>query len=54
MKILHTFNWHRGRTLNGGKRYEEFKSFLSWLPEGIQKEQVDNMIKEKHEIHSRR
>jgi len=46
MKILHTSNWHIGRTLNSGKSYEEIKSFLSWLPEGIQKEQVDTVIKE--------
>jgi hypothetical protein len=31
MKLLHTSDWHIGRTLYGRKRYEEFESFLTWL-----------------------
>jgi len=31
MKILHTSDWHLGRTLYGRKRYEEFEQFLEWL-----------------------
>ena len=29
MKILHTSDWHIGRTLYGRKRYEEFEAFLT-------------------------
>lgn len=31
MRILHTSDWHIGRTLYGRKRYEEFEAFLTWL-----------------------
>ena len=41
MKILHTSDWHIGRTLCGRKRYEEFEAFLIWLEETLHQEQVD-------------
>jgi len=44
MKILHTSDWHLGRSLYGRKRYEEFDAFLSWLSETIQQEQVDVLL----------
>ena len=44
MKILHTSDWHIGRTLYGRKRYEEFEAFLTWLAETIQQEQVDALL----------
>ncbi|NOY72087.1 MAG: exonuclease subunit SbcD [Gammaproteobacteria bacterium] len=44
MKILHTSDWHLGRSLYGRKRDEEFDSFLSWLTETIQQEQVDVLL----------
>lgn len=44
MKILHTSDWHIGRTLYGRKRYEEFEAFLSWLAETIQYERVDALL----------
>ncbi len=44
MKILHTSDWHIGRTLYGRKRYEEFEAFLSWLSETIIVEQVDVLL----------
>lgn len=31
MKLLHTSDWHLGRTLHGRRRYEEFEAFLHWL-----------------------
>jgi len=31
MKLLHTFDWHRGQTLYGRKRYEEFSRFFDGL-----------------------
>lgn len=44
MKILHTSDWHIGRTLYTRKRYEEFEAFLSWLAETIREEQVDVLM----------
>lgn len=44
MKVLHTSDWHIGRTLYGRKRYEEFEAFLSWLAETIQQEQIDALL----------
>ncbi|MFI4919188.1 MAG: exonuclease subunit SbcD [Legionellales bacterium] len=44
MKILHSSDWHIGRSLYGRKRYEEFESFLSWLVDTIQKNQVDALL----------
>jgi len=44
MKILHTSDWHLGRSLYGRKRYEEFDAFLSWLAETIQQQQVDVLL----------
>ncbi len=44
MKILHTSDWHLGRTLYGRKRYEEFRCFLDWLTDTIEQEQVDILL----------
>ncbi len=44
MKIIHTSDWHLGRTLYGRKRYEEFEAFLAWLAETIQQEQIDALL----------
>ncbi len=44
MKILHTSDWHLGRSLYGRKRYEEFEAFLSWLAETIQQQQADVLL----------
>lgn len=44
MKILHTSDWHIGRTLYGRKRYEEFESFLAWLAETIQLNEIDALL----------
>lgn len=44
MKILHTSDWHLGRTLYGRKRYQEFEGFLNWLAETIEHEQVDALL----------
>ncbi|MET0064827.1 MAG: exonuclease SbcCD subunit D C-terminal domain-containing protein [Candidatus Thiodiazotropha sp.] len=44
MKILHTSDWHIGRTLYGRKRYEEFESFLTWLADTIQKNKSDALL----------
>jgi len=44
MKILHTSDWHLGRSLYGRKRYDEFASFLDWLGGTIEKENVDALL----------
>lgn len=44
MKILHTSDWHIGRTLYGRKRYEEFEAFLIWLAETIQQNEIDVLL----------
>jgi len=44
MKILHTSDWHLGRSLYGRKRYEEFSAFLDWLTQTIGDEKVDALL----------
>lgn len=44
MKVLHTSDWHLGRTLYGRKRYDEFEAFLDWLVETIQDNEVDVLL----------
>jgi len=44
MKVLHTSDWHLGRSLYGRKRYEEFSAFLDWLTHAIEKEKVDALL----------
>lgn len=44
MKILHTSDWHIGRTLYGKKRYEEFEAFLNWLSDVIQQNKIDVLL----------
>lgn len=44
MRVLHTSDWHIGRTLYGRKRYEEFEAFLTWLTETIQQNEIDALL----------
>lgn len=44
MIILHTSDWHIGRTLYGRKRYEEFEAFLTWLAKTIQENSIDALL----------
>lgn len=44
MKILHTSDWHIGRSLYGRSRTEEFEAFLVWLAETIEQMQVDVLL----------
>jgi len=44
MKVLHTSDWHLGRSLYGQKRYVEFGQFLDWLSATIVSEQVDILL----------
>jgi exonuclease SbcD len=44
LKILHTSDWHLGRALGEKKRYTEYESFLSWLCEIIDQEQINVLL----------
>lgn len=44
MKIIHTSDWHIGRSLYGRKRYEEFEAFLAWLAQTLQQKDVDVLL----------
>lgn len=44
MKILHTSDWHLGRSLYGRKRYEEFSAFLDWLLQTIDEGKIDVLL----------
>ncbi len=44
MRILHTSDWHIGRSLYGRKRYEEFEAFLTWLSDLISNEKIDALL----------
>lgn len=44
MRILHTSDWHIGKTLFGQKRYTEHESFLLWLSDTIQEKHIDVLL----------
>ncbi len=44
MRILHTSDWHIGRTLYGRKRYEEQEAFLNWACNVISDENIDVLL----------
>lgn len=44
MIIVHTSDWHLGRTLYGRKRYEEFEAFLTWLAKTIEDNDVEVLL----------
>lgn len=44
LKLLHTSDWHIGRTLYGRKRYQEFSAFLHWLAQTIEEEKIDVLL----------
>ncbi len=44
MKILHTSDWHLGRSLHRRKRHDEFAAFLDWLTKTITAEKVDILL----------
>jgi exonuclease SbcD len=44
MKILHTSDWHLGRSLYGRQRYDEFEAFLGWLLATIQQHDVRTLL----------
>jgi len=44
MKILHTSDWHIGRSLYGRKRYDEFSAFVDWLAGFIRDESINALL----------
>ncbi|MEE9367470.1 MAG: exonuclease SbcCD subunit D C-terminal domain-containing protein [Pontiella sp.] len=44
MKLLHTSDWHLGRSLYGRGRYDEFTAFLNWLAEQVEQEQITHLL----------
>lgn len=44
MRLIHTSDWHLGRSLVTFKRYEEFESFLNWLKKTIEERKAEALI----------
>lgn len=44
MRIMHSSDWHIGRSLYGRKRYEEHAAFLNWLLEVLEAEGIDALL----------
>ena len=44
MKILHSSDWHLGRSLYGRRRYEEQEAFLRWLVGQLEEQCVDVLL----------
>jgi exonuclease SbcD len=44
MIILHTSDWHLGRSFYGRKRYDEFSAFLDWLARTIEDKEIDALL----------
>jgi exonuclease SbcD len=44
MRILHTSDWHLGRTLYGRRRQAEYSAFLAWLIATIERQSVDALL----------
>ena len=44
LTILHTSDWHLGRSLYGRRRYDEFAAFLDWLLDTIEQQQVEVLL----------
>lgn len=44
MKVIHTSDWHIGRSLYGRKRYDELAAFLNWLAGLVEKGDTDALL----------
>ena len=44
MRILHTSDWHLGRSLLGKRRYPEFTQFLDWMLQCIDEQKINVLI----------
>lgn len=43
-RLLHTSDWHLGRSLYGHRRYAEYEAFLDWLVGAIERARVDVLL----------
>jgi exonuclease SbcD len=44
LRILHSSDWHLGRTLGEKRRYDEFAAFLDWIIDTIHAEAIDAVL----------
>ena len=44
MRLVHTSDWHLGRSIYGRRRYNEFSAFLDWLSNTIEEESIDVLL----------
>lgn len=44
IRILHTSDWHLGRTLYKNRRFDEFEKLLSWMTTTIREHNVDVLL----------
>ena len=44
MRLLHTSDWHLGRSLYGRRRHEEFAAFLDWLLATLAAQRIDALL----------
>src|SRR5690625_2071344 len=44
LRILHTADWHLGRSLYRRQRYHEFEAFLNWLEATIIQRGIDVLL----------
>lgn len=44
MRLLHTSDWHLGRTLYGRSRYREFEAFLDWLAALVVSQRIEALF----------
>lgn len=44
MKILHTSDWHLGRSLFGRPRFDEHRAFLAWFAQTVRELDVDAVV----------
>ncbi len=44
LKVLHTSDWHLGRSLYGQRRYPEFDALLTWMLDALRTQQIDVLL----------
>tara|TARA_R110002072_G_scaffold170552_2_gene324144 strand:- start:74666 stop:75922 length:1257 start_codon:yes stop_codon:yes gene_type:complete len=44
LNVLHTSDWHLGRSLYGQRRYEEFDALLNWILDTLADRQIDVLL----------
>jgi exonuclease SbcD len=44
LKLLHTSDWHLGRSLYGRTRHDEFARFLDWLADTLREQETDVLL----------